>query len=210
MKIKSFRIFESKYSEPEVLDQDDFNSLGVQELSKSDISALKIYFAQFGSKLNINDLYCQSTVGDKYFSVRKLEGDDEWFLLSVYTNGKYSKVSDRFAALNMHKPEFQDKYGQSIIIKGHWYYVETTPKPGYEGKYIISKPDKNEYFKCDQIGGVIEKIDEYLKRRSRKDPNLFFDKVQKQKNLTDMRKSAASIVSKWDIDKLEDFLKKNQ
>jgi len=147
--IKSFRLFESRYETPQKMDFYDFKSMikNSQVIPKSEIQKLNTYFAQYGSTIRTatNASYYRVSEGTQtiqepnvyvtnkgiYFNIFKLEGDDEWFGLSVYKSGTYQKVTDKFAAANMHKDEFQDERGFSMITRAEWYYKDK--KPGYEG-----------------------------------------------------------------------------
>lgn len=218
-------MFESGYIPPvELSDPTQTNQLLVDNtvpLSKLDENKLKNYFAQFGSDTQVlgfrlpqvekilgNIPRCSASVRGFVFSVYKLDGDDEWFVLSVVKYGQYKPVSDKWAAQNMHKPEYMDNYGISKIQKCEWYYSgRIPPKKGYEGMFILNSQDKVQYFKCDQIDGVLEKIDEYLKKRVKKDPTEHFTRKKEMTEIKMMKKKAVSLVSKMSKSDLENFIK---
>lgn len=214
--IKTFRMFESGYIPPVDLGSDP-NQIqqmllgNTVTLSKLDEIKLKKYFAQFGSDTRQtleNIPRCSANVRGFVFNVYKLDGDDEWFVLSVVTYGQYKPVSDKWAAQNMHKPEYMDNYGIFKIQKCEWYYGgRNPPKKGYEGMFILNNQDKVQYFKCDQIDGVLEKIDEYLKKRVKKDPTEHFTRKKEMTEIKMMKKKAVSLVSKMSKSDLENFIK---
>ncbi len=223
--IKTFRMFESGYIPPVDLGSDPIQMQqmlleNTVSLSKLDESKLKKYFAQFGSDTRVlgsksevisqtleNIPRCSASVRGFVFNVYKLDGDDEWFVLSVVTYGQYRPVSDKWAVQNMHKPEYMDIWGPKIQ-RMEWYYSgRIPPKKGYEGMFILNNQDKFQYFKCDQIDGVLEKIDEYLKKRIKKDPTEHFIRKKEMEEIKMMKKKAVSLVSKMSKSDLENFIK---
>lgn len=205
------------------MDFNDFNSMikKSQVIPKSEIQKLNTYFAQYGSTIRTATYasYYLPSEGSKvirepnihistkgiHFNIFKLEGDDEWFGLSVYKSGSYQKVTDKFAFANMGKPEFTDERGFSMITKAEWYYTDR--KPGYEGCFIKKTPDLEEFLKCDQIGGVLETIDTYMGKRQKKDPEIHISKIKRKSEFDKMRKDARRIIQGFSYEELEDFLK---
>lgn len=178
-----------------------------EKFTKLDINLITKYFAEYGSKANFSNSYddCNATINDKFFSLTKRP--DEWFLLYIHINDKYVRVSDSFYKRNLYNPEYRIN-GVSNFFNDTW--TKTTPKPGYEGKWLLKKNGSEEHFKCDQLNSVFDKIDSCFKKKKKVDSSIFFAKEKRKDELHDMKKQAVSIVRGWSYKQLSDFLKNHK
>jgi hypothetical protein len=119
--------------------------------------------------------------------------------LRVYKPSNLIAVTDKWASKNYDKRGYEGE-----IMRASWFYSKV--KPGHEEMWIRRIEEFEEIFKCDQIDGLIDKIDDYLKLRTKKDPEIHFNKQKEKQYISDLKKKAINKVRKMSKEDLENFI----
>jgi len=207
--ILSYKLFESKYETEEITGQQhDEQTEKRIVFTKKEKSELAKYFAQYKAKIHISQYspsqnnrsvsddeldklddvksYINVTVNRRDFSIVKEE--DEWFYLRV-------SIYEHSVAIS--KKAFDE------INKDRLYYDHDAYE--YNGRYYKKVETKEYYYKCDQIGGLIEKLNEILARSKKGSPDEFFNKEKVKEDFRKLKNDMITRVRKMSHEELLRF-----
>ena len=185
--------------------------IGITDKDKSIISK---YFAQYGSKVDtlpvgghgplVDTKFLSARVNQRHFSIYRIVtgtsmADDDWFLMSVFIPDQHVSV----------KKEEYDEWlskGQPSDVDGkfrYWKWDKSTDSG--DSKYMRIVGEKTYYYKCDQIEGVIDQLDEILTKHRKKSPEVFFSKEKEKEDLKKLKNDMVSKVRRMSREQLLKF-----
>ena len=205
--ILSYKLFESKYETEEITGrQHDEQTVTRLLFTKKEKSELAKYFAQYKAKIHISQYspsqnnrnvsddekvddvksYINVTVNRRDFAIVKEE--DEWFYLRVHIYEHSVPIS---------KKAFDEINKGDLYSPGESYV--------YKGRYYKNVETKEYYYKCDQIGGLIEKLNEILARSKKGSPDDFFNKEKEKEDFRKLKNDMITRVRKMSHEELLRF-----
>jgi len=205
--ILSYKLFESKYETEEITAQQyDDQTVDRVLFTKKEKSDLAKYFAQYKAKIDITQYspsqnnrsvsddekvddvksYINVTVNRRDFAIVKEE--DEWFYLRVRIYEHSVEIS---------KKTFDEING----LGGVQRYVVFV----YKDRYYKMVETKEYFYKCDQIGGLIEKLNQILARTKKGSPDEFFNKEKSKEEFRKLKNDMITRVRKMSHEELLRF-----
>ena len=212
--ILSYKLFESKYETEEITGQQYRDQTEKRIVfTKKEKSELAKYFAQYKAKIHISQYspkkahqnalsqnnrsvsddeldtlddvksYISATINGKTYTITKEE--DEWFYLRVETYEKFVAIS-------------ADVYNR----------IKSDPNIDSfqnNGKYYKKVETKEFYYKCDQMGGLIEKLNQILARTKKGSPDEFFNKEKSKEEFRKLKNDMITRVRKMSHEELLRF-----
>jgi hypothetical protein len=202
--ILSYKLFESKYETEEITGQQYRDQTEKRIVfTKKEKSELAKYFAQYKAKIHISQYspshrsvsddeldtlddvksYINVTVNRRDFAIVKEE--DEWFYLRV-------RIYEKFVAISA------DVYNR----------IKSDPDIDSfqnNGKYYKKVETEEFYYKCDQMGGLIEKLNELFARSKKGSPDEFFNKEKVKEDFRNLKNDMIARVRKMSHEELLRF-----